>query len=99
MFVPIVDSLTDPAPSSSGRTDAEGRYRLSFIMDAKMGAMIGEHKVTITVPGDEVDDSNDEILEDAKNLIPDRYNVKSELTIQVGPQGAEAANFELKSDE
>lgn len=51
---PVSNVLIHFLPSrgrvSSGRTDAEGKFRLSFSKDIPNGALIGKHKVYVTVP-------------------------------------------------
>ena len=78
--------------ASYGKTDAEGRFTLRTVSGDKSGAVVGKHKVTISqsLP----DPTNPEGI--AKELIPTRYNTKSDLTFDVPSGGSDKANFELK---
>lgn len=77
---------------SYGKTDAQGRYTLRTVSGDKPGAVVGKHKVTISqsIP----DPNNAEGI--AKELIPARYNAKSDLTFDVPSGGTDKANFDLK---
>ena len=52
----------DNRPSSSARTDAEGRYKLQFT-SKKSGALVGEHVVAITTEQDEPDEGKPAVRE------------------------------------
>ena len=85
--------------NSVGKTDEKGEYSLETIKGHK-GALVGKHKVYISLhkvqPG-----SGDERVPRGgwpkKDLVPIRYNEKSELTIDVPSGGTDKANFDLKS--
>jgi hypothetical protein len=77
---------------SYGKTNAEGKYSLRTVNGDHPGAAVGKHKVTISLS--KGDPNNPE--GDAKEVIPARYNSKSELTYDVPPGGTDKANFELK---
>jgi hypothetical protein len=70
---------------SYSRTDSSGHYELNYLRDAK-GAKIGSHKVRITTASEE----------NPEELVPKRYNRKTELTKEVESGGNEF-NFELVS--
>jgi hypothetical protein len=76
---------------SYGKTDAEGRYALRTIAADKPGAAAGKHKVTISLA--KADPTNPEGA--AKDLIPPKYNVKSDLTFDVPSGGTDKADFAL----
>ncbi len=81
-------SFTQPGfRSSVGKTDSQGRYELIYIRDVK-GAAVGTHVVKIKLfkqNGGQAD-----------QLLPSRYNSKSELSREVKP-GPNVFNFDLKS--
>ena len=76
---------------SYGKTDAQGRYTLQTVAGDKRGAAVGKHKVTISLS--KPDPSNPEGA--AKDLIPAKYNVKSDLTFDVPSGGTNKADFAL----
>lgn len=94
-FAPITDASI--APTSTGRTDKDGRFTLSTIQ-GESGAIVAEHKVIIFVEG-EADEGDDASANSKSNTIPDRYNNNSELRKTVPPEGLENAEFRLTSDQ
>jgi hypothetical protein len=74
--------------ASSGRTDADGRYRLMF-KRGQPGALVGEHTVRISI--------SREIVRNPPN-IPARYDTQSELRREVKVGEENVFDFELKSD-
>lgn len=88
-----------------GMTDAEGRYELTYIRETK-GAKVGPNRVEIAPSedgeGEEVADSGEETTsaparpKSGKPTIPARYNVRSELTVDVKP-GENTFDFKLES--
>lgn len=70
---------------SYSRTDSSGHYELNYLIDTK-GAKIGSHKVKITTATEENPDE----------IVPDRFNRKTELTREV-ESGKNEFNFELDS--
>jgi len=90
-FTPVAEK-DGGVGGSYGKTDAEGRYTLRTVAGDRTGAAVGKHKVTITLS--KSDPNNPEGA--AKELIPAKYNTKSELTFDVPSGGTDSANFELK---
>ncbi len=74
------------APSFA-KTDAEGRYELQFSR-SRNGALPGTHEVSI-ITAVEDDDGNV-----AKELLPAKYNINTELTATVSDD-SEPIDFEL----
>ncbi|MBN2295074.1 MAG: carboxypeptidase regulatory-like domain-containing protein [Pirellulales bacterium] len=70
---------------SYAKTDAQGRYELTYLRDIK-GAKVGSHTVLITTATEE----------SPRERLPARYNRQSTLTAQVAP-GENTFNFDLKS--
>ena len=64
---------------SVGRTEADGRYTLAFTGKVK-GALVGLHRVTVTTKQDPDPDTG---VEGAPERIPEWYNRRSELEIEV----------------
>src|SRR6478609_2067385 len=52
MTQPIATNSPNPGPGSFSRTDAEGRFELELVKPAVRGAIIGEHRVMITLVGE-----------------------------------------------
>jgi hypothetical protein len=88
-FVPESSDSGDPATlESSGMTDDQGKFSLKMNKDNRNGAIIGSHKVRISL-----------IERGAKieNRVPKQYNKNTTLTFTVPPGGSKEANFDLKS--
>lgn len=81
---------------SFGKTDAQGRYQLETI-HGDPGAMVATHKVSVFKSSGSVDTSTEEVQPQVKQLIPERYNYKSELTYEVKPGNNDAVDFTLTS--
>ena len=93
---PLNDALVVYSPTSGGttaygRTDESGRYRMYF-KDDEPGAWLGENRVRIST-GDVGATGG----AGKPERVPDVYNVKSDLTVEVKP-GENTFDFELKSD-
>jgi hypothetical protein len=96
-FMPIgTKENPDPGPTSSGKTDAQGRYTLA-IEPNRPGAVVGKHKVSINAGGDgkgEDRDAGGPRL--PREKIPEIFNNKTTLTFDVLAEGTEKADFDLK---
>jgi hypothetical protein len=77
---------------SYGKTDAQGRYRLKTVVGDANGAVIGKHKVTISLYKE-----NEKNPDGAggKEIVPAKYNVKTDLTYDVPSGGTDKADFPL----
>jgi hypothetical protein len=93
VFQPVAaGSDINPGPGSGAFTDADGRYSLKLTGKDTSGAVVGKHKVRITlVP---TGDPNDDRPKSVKQL-PAKYNAKTELERDVPPGGADAMDFTL----
>ncbi len=78
-FYPIIEGEGQSGGASAARTDAEGKYELSYGRD-KMGAEVGEHRVFI-VTGEE--GAGGDYGPAKKETVPKRYNVETELRATV----------------
>jgi hypothetical protein len=86
----------DAARASTGTTDANGRYSLRVVMTKEAGAVVGKHRVSIgTLKTDDKDPPARAPL--PKDPIPERYNVRTELTFDVPSGGTSKADFALTS--
>ena len=74
--------------ASSATTQEDGSYNLDYNEDAS-GASLGKHRVAIIKLTDNPEDAG-------KQLVPTKYNDKSELTADVKADG-NTINFDLKS--
>lgn len=86
----------DGGRASAGRTDDQGQYELTYSRSEK-GAKVGEHLVTITTAVDGGDYSEESEESIGQELVPTKYNAKSELKEQV-VAGSNTINFELDSE-
>jgi hypothetical protein len=77
--------------SSSGVTDADGRYELMYTFNTP-GATPGEHTVSIGTAGTFIDDEGCEV--ERPERVPARYNRRTTLKRIVRP-GRNTINFEL----
>ncbi|UUO05182.1 Ig-like domain-containing protein [Blastopirellula sp. J2-11] len=101
----VVVFQPDNGRPAHGRTDAEGKYELTYIRNTR-GTKIGHNRVEIA-PSEEADEPDD-AEPDAespqvkrrgkagKPKIPTRYNTQSELEADVQP-GANTFDFDLSS--
>jgi hypothetical protein len=86
-----------PGPSSAAKTNAQGEFTMKLATSGTPGALVGKHKVIITAyDSDAIPNSSGGGIV-PKGLVPRRYNVDSELTFEVPPEGSTSANFDLKS--
>ena len=82
---------------SSGKTDETGHYELKYTR-SEDGAVIGEHKVTISTEAEANNYEQDDAVEARAESIPKKYvNLKTtDLTATV-KSGNNTHNFDLKS--
>lgn len=99
-FQPIATSgQQDPGSGSYAITGADGEYTLRVAVDDQAGAVVGKHRVEIVARNEFSDDTDRQGKPPRLWLnVPARYNRFSELTFEVPPGGAPAANFDLKSN-
>jgi hypothetical protein len=87
-----------PGMASLGTTDESGHYTLKALRGEFDGAVVAKHRVVIrtanTQPIDTTSDRNDP---KAAERIPKKYNVETELTIEVPEGGRDDADFNLSS--
>lgn len=81
--------------SSFGQTDSSGKYELTF--GGGTGARPGKHLVKISKQESAGGDAEGSGASEVKQLVPEKYNNKSELTVEVSADSAEH-NFDLKSN-
>jgi hypothetical protein len=77
-------------------TDASGKYTLQTFDNDKPGAVVGTHRVEISIKRAETDDRDPKTRPPVKDL-PAKYNRNTELQFKVEPSGSTSANFDLKS--
>jgi hypothetical protein len=102
LFSPTAQS-GDPGPPSWGRTDAQGNFTLKT-RDGERGAVIGEHRVSITSVSEEDAGGGGEVVDDnvydnalPQEKVPPQYNSETTLTFDVLSGGTDAANFDLEA--
>ncbi|QDT45279.1 hypothetical protein Pan241w_53990 [Gimesia alba] len=78
----VVDFAPESGRPSSGITDSEGRYELAYNPTTK-GAKIGKHTVRISTH--RYIENDDGTTTEQKEIIPEKYNVNSTLTVEVKP--------------
>ena len=86
----------NPGVGSYGTTDASGKYTLQTFDNDKPGAVVGTHRVEISIKRAETDDRDPKTRPPLKDL-PVKYNRNTELQFKVEPSGSTSANFDLKS--
>ncbi len=77
-------------------TDKKGHYVLSFA-GGRLGAMLGRNKVRISTVRDPSEDQDGNIIPGAPEIVPMKYNARTELKYTVG-KGKNVVNFDLSSD-
>jgi hypothetical protein len=100
MFQPVaVEGNFNPGPGSTGVTDADGRYTLTVVGKDTKGAVVGKHKVRITMfedPGDSADDRPQRPKPKQGIQVPAKYNKQEAiLEFDVTSKGSDAADFSL----
>jgi hypothetical protein len=84
--------------ASFGTTDESGRYTLKALRDEFDGAVVAKHRVVIrTANTRPVDTTSDRDDPKSAERIPKKYNVETELTIEVPEGGRDDADFNLSS--
>lgn len=96
-FQPRAAGNAAPGPGSTGRLDAEGRYRLTAI-DGSPGAVVGTHLVRIYSRSPESAPTSDSDTAGSRERVPARYNYESGLSFTVEPNGSTQADFDLASE-
>jgi hypothetical protein len=92
VFQPVA-GVGEQSPSSGGFTDADGRYTLKIVGTESRGAVVGKHKVMITL----VDEDPGDDRPKRARRIPARYaGKKTVLECDVPPDGRKDADFALK---
>jgi hypothetical protein len=93
-FQPMGDAdHPNPGRASYGKTDAGGSFTLRVVGLDEKAAAVGKHRVVIWLYRGER--SVEESASTIQNVLPERYNLQSELTFEVPEAGADAANFDL----
>jgi len=86
-----------PGPRSTGKTNAEGRFRLTT-KDGYDGAVVGKHRVRITTLLETVDPNNSiKVLTVTPEKIPFKYKRGGRLDTEVPQEGLAGLRFDLKS--
>jgi hypothetical protein len=80
------------APSSFGRTDADGRFELSTAA-GKQGAIPGQHRVRISKSSDPEGEENDEVIE-FDDPVPAEYRDEGK-DFTIPENGTTEANFDI----
>jgi hypothetical protein len=94
-FQPIGERGKEAGPASVGETNESGEYTLTMVRKGGPGAMLGMHRVTITALQGPPPDPTDDNPPPRKDLVPERYNTKTELKFEVLPGGTTEADFKL----
>lgn len=80
--------------TSAARTDADGRYELTYV-GKEMGAKIGQHTIRLTT-SEEVTNPKTGRSMHTPEKVPAKYNEKSELKRDVA-EGANTIDLDLTS--
>jgi hypothetical protein len=93
IFQPVTAS-GEAGPSSGGFTDTDGRYSLKIVGTDTRGAVVGKHKVMISLAQEDPDDQRPK----GAKRVPARYSGrKTVLECDVPPDGRTDADFALKA--
>jgi hypothetical protein len=82
---------------SYARTDEKGHYVLKLVGDDRPGAVVGQHRVEISLLGGAGPAAEQDKDKASPNLVPPQYNRQSTLTFEVKPGGHKDANWDLKT--
>ena len=98
IFQPIAssDKNAEPGPGSYGSTDADGRYTLETIEPVESGAVVGNHRVTITTAHHSANPADDSAAAMPKETLPKSCSNGS-MRMEVPAEGTDKADFEIKS--
>ncbi len=93
-FQPDSAGQLEPGPGSYGKTDEEGRYSLRVTGQDHAGAVVGRHKVRISLrqspdKGGKAEGGR------PREMLPPRYNGATTLSCDVPAAGLTDANFQL----
>ena len=90
----------EAGPESIGRSDAQGRFTLSTIEPERKGAMIGKHRVSVTIPEEESRfGGGGETPGGGRPVytLPERYRLGTELIVEVPKEGTDKLDLKLTS--
>jgi len=95
-FAPVPASgIEVPGPPSVGETNEQGEYTLSVVGKNAPGAFVGSHRVSISALQGPPPDPNKEGSKAQVELVPEKYNAKTELKFDVPAGGTKSADFAL----
>ena len=96
-FQPISEGKDNPnpGPGSSGVTDAEGRYTLKLVGVDQPGAVVGKHRVYLSVDQPDAGAESD-VGVPVRSVLPASARDGS-IQFTVAPEGTDKADFSLKS--
>jgi hypothetical protein len=86
----------EPGPGSYGHTDADGRFSLELQSEPTPGAVVGQHRIYITMKGFSEDPTSDESTRADFNPLPPMY-YDGTLTADIPDGGTDQFNFDLQS--
>jgi hypothetical protein len=99
-FQPIAkEGSIEAGVGSAGKTNADGEFTLKT-STGEDGAVVGNHRVMITVLAPEVGQGDERPPRGGwplKDTIPARYNNQTKLTFEVKADGGNKADFPLTS--
>jgi hypothetical protein len=94
----FVNFQPNGGPGSTATTDQEGKYSLTTI-NGEIGAVVGVHTVAIySVHSQEAPKTDTDTQGGQKERVPMRFNYRTELTLEVLPEGTDKANWELSGN-
>jgi hypothetical protein len=94
-FQPYNKGKREAGPASAGETNAQGEFTLKLSGKNANGAVVGEHKVSISALQGPPPSSADDNPKPRVDLVPERYNTQTELKFQVPAGGTDKADFNL----
>jgi|SRR5581483_11166350 len=84
----------EPGPESYARSDQEGKFTLRVVALNRPGAVVGKHRIRIWLrdPVKEQPDAGGRL---PKDPIPAIFNMESDVTFDVPPEGTTQADIKL----
>jgi len=93
VFAPIPTSGIEAGPASIGETNDQGEYTLTVQGKNVPGALVGQHRVSISALRGPAPDPNKEGGATQFELVPEQFNAKSVLKFDVPAGGSKNADF------
>lgn len=95
-FQPILKDGINAGPNSVGVTNEQGEFTLKLVEKNLPGAVVGEHRVSISALQGPAPDPKDDNPKPRKELVAAKYNSNTTEKFTVPPEGSTTANFDVQ---